>query len=57
MTAHRVVTAAQVAAEDRWRTWQARGDENDRRRVVRMRIVVAVIAAALAVAICGALVS
>ena len=56
MKAHRAVTVAQAASEDRWRKWQARGDENDRRTAVRMRLLVAVIAAALAVAITGALV-
>ena len=38
-----------VEAEIRWRSWQARGAANDRRTATRMRTLLLLIVAALAV--------
>ena len=38
-----------VEAESRWRNWQARGAANDRRTATRMRTLLLVIVASLAV--------
>jgi hypothetical protein len=44
------VVEPDVAAEARWRAWQARGAAADRRMTVRMRTLLIVLFAALAVA-------
>lgn len=36
-----------VAADNRWRDWQARGNASDRRTAARMRVVMLLIIAAL----------
>ena len=45
-----------LTANDRWRIWQARGDENDRRREARMRVLFVIATALAVVAIAVALV-
>jgi hypothetical protein len=44
-----VATLPDPEADIRWRDWQARGDESDRRTTTRMRRLMLVIATALAV--------
>ena len=44
-----VATLPDSEADVRWRNWQARGAESDRRTATRMRMLMAVIATALAV--------
>ena len=44
------VAPIDAAAELRWQNWLARGAETDRRTMKRMRVVMLVIAIALAVA-------
>jgi len=48
MTNHTAVIP-DVEADIRWRDWQARGAASDRRTAARMRIVMALIVAALIV--------
>lgn len=43
-------TAAEVAAAARWSAWQARGAAQDRRSMARMRVLLCVLGAALALA-------
>jgi hypothetical protein len=58
MTRHIGGTSApELTANDRWRIWQARGDENDRRREARMRALIVIAAALGVVALAVALVS
>ena len=44
-----VATLPDSEADIRWRNWQARGAENDRRTAMRMRRLMLIIATALAV--------
>ena len=48
MTSH-VAIISDPEAEMRWRDWQARGAANDRRTATRMRTLLLLIVAALAV--------
>jgi hypothetical protein len=48
MTSH-VAIISDTEAEIRWRDWQARGAANDRRSATRMRTLLLLIVAALAV--------
>ena len=58
MTTHIAGTLAPaVASAERWRIWEARGAENDRRRDARMRVVVVIATALAVVAIAVAIVS
>ena len=47
--ANQAVMVAEPDADLRWRNWQARGAEDDRRTAKRMRAVLMLIAAALVV--------
>jgi hypothetical protein len=44
-----VATVTQPEADIRWRNWQARGDESDRRTATRMRKVMLLIVAGLVI--------
>jgi hypothetical protein len=44
-----VATLPDFEADTRWRNWQARGAESDRRTATRMRSLMLIIATALAV--------
>jgi hypothetical protein len=44
-----LATLPDAGADSRWRTWQARGVESDRRTATRMRRLLLVITTALAV--------
>lgn len=44
-----VATVAESEADSRWRSWQTRGTESDRRTAARMRNVMLLIVAALVV--------
>ncbi len=44
-----VATIAESDADIRWRTWQARGAESDRRTATRMRKLMLLIIAALVI--------
>ena len=44
-----VATVSESDADIRWRNWQTRGAESDRRTAIRMRRLLLIIATALAV--------
>ena len=49
MSARTAVVAAESESELRWRAWEARGLENDRRTAWRMRVLLLVAGAAVAI--------
>lgn len=51
MTTQTISVVANVAAESRWREWQARGAENDRRTAKKMSTLVLLILTALMIAL------